>query len=81
MQYATHLIQYCDLLCIYGPKLLKHTVFIPIFVQHNFLCSTKLFCIPKHYEDSVGSVLIPHGMIQVLEKLLLTLFLHYSSYS
>jgi hypoxanthine phosphoribosyltransferase len=26
--------------------------------------NTDLFCIPKHYEDSVGNVLIPHGMIQ-----------------
>jgi len=36
---------------------------------------TKLFCIPKHYEDSVGSVLIPHGMIQDrIEKLARDLF-------
>ena len=25
----------------------------------------ELFCIPKHYEDSVGNVLIPAGVIQV----------------
>ena len=25
----------------------------------------ELFCIPKHYEDSVGNVLIPAGIIQV----------------
>jgi len=32
--------------------------------------STKLFCIPNHYEDSVGNVLIPYGMIQDrIEKL------------
>ena len=27
--------------------------------------SKNLFCIPKHYEDSVGNVLIPAGIIQV----------------
>ena len=31
---------------------------------------TNLFCIPNHYTDAVGSVLIPHGMIQDrIEKL------------
>ena len=31
---------------------------------------TSLFCIPNHYTDAVGSVLIPHGMIQDrIEKL------------
>ena len=31
---------------------------------------TSLFCIPNHYEDSVGNVLIPYGMIQDrIEKL------------
>merc|ERR1712066_523374 len=31
---------------------------------------TSLFCIPNHYSDAVGSVLIPHGMIQDrIEKL------------
>ena len=31
---------------------------------------TDLFCIPNHYTDAVGSVLIPHGMIQDrIEKL------------
>jgi len=31
---------------------------------------TSLFCIPNHYEDCVGQVLIPHGMIQDrIEKL------------
>ena len=24
---------------------------------------TKLFCIPNHYEDSVGNVMIPYGLI------------------
>ena len=29
-----------------------------------------MFCIPNHYTDAVGSVLIPHGMIQDrIEKL------------
>merc|ERR1711915_655376 len=26
--------------------------------------SKELFCIPKHYDDSISSVLIPHGVIQ-----------------
>jgi len=26
--------------------------------------SKELFCIPKHYQEAVSSVLIPHGVIQ-----------------
>jgi len=37
--------------------------------------NTDLFCIPKHYEDSVGNVLLPHGMIQDrIEKLARDIF-------
>jgi hypoxanthine phosphoribosyltransferase len=36
---------------------------------------TSLFCVPKHYEDSVGNVLIPHGTIQDrIEKLARDIF-------
>merc|ERR1711976_185668 len=37
--------------------------------------NTNLFCVPSHYEDSVGEVLIPHGMIQDrIEKLARDIF-------
>ncbi len=26
--------------------------------------STEVFCVPKHYEDSISRVLVPQGMIQ-----------------
>jgi hypoxanthine phosphoribosyltransferase len=37
--------------------------------------STKMFCIPKHYEDYIDKVLMPHGMIQDrIEKLAADIF-------
>ena len=54
----------------------KMTVFVLRVGQCNVLSvslpgyKTSLFCIPNHYTDAVGSVLIPHGMIQDrIEKL------------
>ena len=47
-------------------------IFKPINQRISFFSGyqTNLFCIPNHYEDSVGNVLIPHGMIQDrIEKL------------
>ena len=50
-----------------------HTVHNSFKTRNHILSSgykTNLFCIPNHYEDSVGNVLIPYGMIQDrIEKL------------
>ena len=51
---------------------LKHCMYIPDSFEGH---STKLFCIPKHYEDYIGNVLIPVGLIQDrIEKLAADIF-------
>ncbi len=37
--------------------------------------STDLFCVPKHYEDSIANIMITHGTIQDrIEKLAKDIF-------
>ena len=51
--------------------IMKVQHWLTLFLYISFAgYKTNLFCIPNHYEDAVGNVLIPHGMIQDrIEKL------------